>query len=132
MRLLVLDGSTVLRRVVERLAPAGVQVESADTFETAYATLRERPPDALIVTLGPSDLPWSEIQRCCLEHEPPIPALFESCVWQDPEEAGLSEISSSSSFLRKPYSTEELRAEIDRLLAVAASSRQAHPRPTEH
>ena len=116
LRLLVLDGSLVLRHLVERLVPADVEVESADTFEQANSVLCGHPPDAVIVNLGPSPLPWREIQSCCQEHEPPIPVLFESCVYATPEEAGLDEINGTASFLSKPYPMEKLRAEIERLV----------------
>ena len=122
LRLLVLDGSLVLRHVVERLVPADVEVESADTFEQAYSVLCAHPPDAVIVNLGPSPLPWRELQSCCHEHEPPIPVLFESCVFATAEEAGLDEVSGIGSFLSKPYHTDQLRSEIDRLVTLARGS----------
>jgi DNA-binding response OmpR family regulator len=119
VRLLVLDGSLVLRHVVARLVPSDVAVESAATFDEAWRVLTQRPPDALIVTLGPSDLPWRRIQRRCHESDPPIPVLFESCVHPTPEEAGLDAIDGLSSFLGKPYPASQLRSEIDRLLRLA-------------
>jgi len=122
LRLLVLDGSLLLRSVVERLVPADVDVESADSFEKAYSVLCAQPPDAVIVNLGPSALPWREIQACCLEHQPPIPVLFESCVYKSAEEAGLDAVRGPCSFLSKPYHTVQLSTEIDRLLSLARSS----------
>ena len=119
MHLLVLDGSTVLPALVRRLAPPGVDVECAATFEEARLRLTERPPEAMIVNLTPAELPWWELQILCQEHCPPIPVLFESCVHHSPDEAGLESLSSSGRFLEKPYSLPQLRAEIERLVEVA-------------
>lgn len=136
MRLLVLDGSRILRRVVERIVSAEVEIESAETFDDAHREICDHPPDAVIVNLGPSDLPWHEIQRCCHEHNPPIPVLFESCVCRTPQEAGLEELDPYSAFLPKPYHAQELRDHIERLLRLA-SGEKADPavdstRPTVH
>lgn len=123
MRLLVLDGSLVLRLLVERIVPADVEVESASSFEQACETLDAHPPDAVIVNLGPSELPWARIQRQCHEHDPPIPILFESCIFATPDEAGLDEVSDYGAFIRKPYHKEQLVAEIDRLMRLAQEAR---------
>jgi DNA-binding response OmpR family regulator len=127
LRLLVLDGSRVLRQVVERLVSSEVEVESADTFDEAYDVLCGRPPDAAIVTLGPSELPWRKIQRCCFEHQPPIPVLFESCVFHDAEEAGLDDLDDLGAFLTKPYHTAELKGAIDGILRIAERTRPSAP-----
>lgn len=122
MHLLVLDGSQVLLSLVRRLAPAEVEVESAATFDEALKRLALRPPQALIVDLTPSDLPWGELQRLCQKHDPPIPVLYESCVHRNPLEAGLGALNGSGHFLEKPYSLSDLRREIERLVDVAAAS----------
>ncbi len=119
MRLLVLDGSRVLHTLVRRLAPSGVDVEEALTFHEAEQTLRERPPDAVIVNLTPAELPWAELKRLCQTHTPPIPVLYESCIHQCPSEAGLGELHPTGEFLTKPYSVSELRRQIDRLVHLA-------------
>ena len=119
MELLVLDGSLVLPSLVRRLAPPGVDVESASSFDEARQRLRRRPPQALIVNLTPAELPWQEIQAFCQEHSPPIPVLYESCVHHSPDEAGLTALNGSGRFIEKPYSVDELRAEILRLMAAA-------------
>ena len=132
MHLLVLDGSRVLLSLVRRLAPAGVEVESVATFDDALKRLALRPPQALIVNLTPSDLPWDELQRLCEKHKPPIPVLYESCVHRSPLDAGLRVLNGSGSFLEKPYSLAELRQEIERLVETAAAagrSDQAIERP---
>lgn len=121
MRILVLDGSRVLLALVRRLAPDGAEVESAATFDDALKRLALRPPDALIVDLTPSDLPWEELQRLCQKHRPPIPVLYESCVHRSPLDAGLEALNGTGHFLEKPYPLAALRREIERLVDTAAS-----------
>ncbi len=125
VRLLVLDGSRVLPAVVARLVPSGVEVESARSFREASRRLRERPPEALIVNVGPSPLPWRQLQELCASHRPPIPVLYESCVYHDPVEAGLGQLSPCGHFLEKPYSIDQLRREIDWLVDQAEARCQA-------
>lgn len=120
MRLLVLDGSLVLPSLVRRLAPAEVEVEAADSFERAVARLIAHPPDAVIVNVGPADLPWQQLKSFCEGHTPKIPVLFESCVYRDPAEAGLTPLDPSASFLCKPYSVDDLRSAIRLLISWAA------------
>ncbi len=119
MHLLVLDGSRVLHSLVRRLAPEGVDIESVASFDDALKRLALRPPQALIVNLTPADLPWGELQRLCQRHLPPIPVLYESCVHRDPLDAGLEVLNGSGNFLTKPYSLDELRHEIARLVEAA-------------
>jgi DNA-binding response OmpR family regulator len=118
------------------MVAADVEIDSATTFDEAHRELCEHPPDALIVNLGPSELPWRELQRRCREHVPPIPVLFESCVLRSPQEAGLEELDAYSAFLRKPYHAQELRIHIERLLRLASGEETgvaAEPaKPTVH
>ena len=116
MHLLVLDGSLVLPSLVRRLAPPGVDVESAATFDEARLRLTQDPPEAMIVNLTPAELPWQELQNLCQDHSPPIPVLYESCVHHSPGEAGLAALATNGHFIEKPYSLPQLRAEIERLV----------------
>lgn len=120
MRLLVLDGSSVLRNLVMRLVPNGVEVETAATFDEARSRIEGDPPNAVIINVTPSDLPWRGIQALCHDHEPPIPVLYESSVWDNPSEAGLEDLDGHSHFLKKPYSAAELRSNLLRLIELAA------------
>lgn len=129
MHLLVLDGSRVLPSLVKRLAPRGVDVESAATFDEARLRLEHSPPEAVIVNLTPAELPWQELQALCQAHSPPIPVLYESCVHRSPREAGLASLDSMDRFLEKPYSLEELRSEIERLIEGATT--RLPPQDTE-
>jgi DNA-binding response OmpR family regulator len=126
MRLLVLDGSQVLHSLVRRLAPEGVAVERAPTFDRAIALLVGNPPDAVMVNIGPADLPWQRFQGFCQSHSPKIPVLFESCIYRDAAEAGLDALDPSAQFLAKPYSADLLKAQIERLIDCAAWCR-THP-----
>ena len=122
MRLLVLDGSLVLPSLVRRLAPEGLKIEEATTFERAVAILSANPPDAVIANVGPADLPWHELKSFCQEHSPTIPVLFESCVFQEPQEAGLDDLDPSAIFITKPYSMDDLRRAIRLLVLWAEKS----------
>ncbi len=117
MRLLVVDGSRLLVSLVRRLVREPIDVEVADSFEEALAVLMRDPPDALIVNVTPADHPWGELKAVCQRHEPKIPVIFESCVYQTPLEAGLGNLNHSAAFLPKPYELEALRGELARLLA---------------
>jgi DNA-binding NtrC family response regulator len=131
MHLLVLDGSLVLPSLVRRLAPEGVEVESVATFDEALKRLALRPPDALIVNLTPADLPWKSLQSLCEKHSPPIPVLYESCIYRSPVEAGLASLNGTGHFLEKPYSLTELRSEIERLVDLATPRADlGHDRPS--
>lgn len=122
MRLLVLDGSRVLLSVVARLVPEGVKVESVRTLSEARRRLSEHPPEALIVDLSPARLPWREMQKLCDQHIPPIPVLYESCVFHSPAEAGLAALSPSGRFLEKPCPIARLRHEIEWLVREAEAT----------
>lgn len=121
LRLLVLDGSRVLYCLVERLAPEGVQVEHTTSFDQAIEELQNHAPDAVIVNVTPTELPWAHLQALCHEHRPyPIPVLYESSVFLSPQEAGIDELDSHSTFVTNPFHPSDLRRHIHRLLDLAA------------
>ena len=122
MRILILDGSRVLVELVRRLVPAGVEIESATSFDHAVQVLRLHPPDAVIANVSPANLRWTRIQELCHDHRPPIPVLYESCVFTDATDAGFHDLDAWSAFLPKPYHTDDLRTQIQRLLAAAHRS----------
>lgn len=119
MRILVLDGSRVLPTLVRRLAPRNVEIELVADFEHAEKVLEENPPSAVIADVSGAGLPWSRLKTLCERHVPPIPVLFESCIFRTPEGAGIGALSDSSAFISKPHSLEDLRVEIDRLVSLA-------------
>ena len=131
MRLLVLDGSRVLVELVRRLAPPGVEVECADSIEQAFKILMLYPPDALIVNVSPSRIGWNRLQGLCHEHSPPIPVLYESCVYHSPREAGIDDLDPWSAFLAKPYHAEDLKHQIHRLVTTVIRLNSPEPQ-TQH
>jgi CheY-like chemotaxis protein len=128
LRILILDGSRVLLELVRRLVPPEVVIESASSFDQALLILLKNPPDAIIANVGPADLRWKRIQDLCHEHSPPIPALFESCVFSSPAEAGFNDLDAWSHFLPKPYHTADLEHELQRLIEAASSAARSNRR----
>ena len=110
----------MLPALIERLAPPGVEVEIASTYDEAKCTICGRPPSAVIVNLGPADLPWHELHECCRTQSPPIPVLYESCIYHSPDEVGIGCLDEDCTFLTKPYSVAELRIQLERLLKQAS------------
>jgi len=120
VRLLVLDGSRILPTLVQRIAPPGVEAYAVSTIEEAIDEIRLGQAQAVIANIGPANLPWKELQRICEESKPPIPVLFESCVHQSLEEAGMGRAREWSAFVVKPYPLDELRKQVEQLTARAA------------
>ena len=127
MRLLVLDGSRVLVELVRRMAPPDVEIECANSIEQAFRILMLHPPDAIIVNVSPSRIGWNRLQSLCHQHSPPIPVLYESCVYLSPGEAGIDKLDPWSDFLAKPYHAEDLKRQIDRLISTASRLRSPKP-----
>jgi DNA-binding response OmpR family regulator len=98
-------------------------VEAARTLADASRQLRDHPPEALIVNVRPASAPWEKLRDLCERHDPPIPVLYESCIFHDPAEAGLGELSSCGHFLEKPYTIAELRCEVEWLVREAENHR---------
>jgi DNA-binding response OmpR family regulator len=121
LRLLVLSGSRVVPTLIEYLTPADVEVTSIDSFEKAVHELEGVAPDGLVVDVGHSQTPWSQLQMLCAQHSPPVPILFESALYSTPEAAGVDHLSPSSSFLGAPYDLPRLRQEILHLLGEMES-----------
>lgn len=121
MRLLVLDGSRVVGHLVRRFVPDDVEVECVDSFDSAIEQLLHHTPDAVIVDVTPTALPWDRIQDICERHQPPIPVLYESCTCENPEEAGIGNLNGNSAFLAKPYHAAEFQLQIERLLQAVAN-----------
>ena len=100
----------------ERLAPAGVEVVTADSFRHALEILRDDPPAAAIFSIAPPDLPWQEVGELCRSHTPPIPFLCCSAVEDDPQ--AIERIRCATDhFFCKPIPASELRSRIERLIA---------------
>lgn len=113
MRLLVVDRCSLMRWVVQHLAPPGVEVEQATTLEEALEILRHQPPKAAIFNLTPDSFPWAEIERLCRQRQPPISTAFFSCVHRNGIEAGIP--AGMENFFVKPIPIAVLRQQIRRL-----------------
>lgn len=127
MRLLVLDQSRILPWLVRHELPSEVEVEAVFSFEEAERALREEPLDAAVVSLPPAHLPWHSFQHLCASRQPPVPVLYESCVFDCACEAGLEPGDGYVEFLPKPAPRAELRAALARLLAEADRARAPQP-----
>lgn len=116
MRFLVLDGSHLLISLIQRILDGKVDLEEVATFDDALSALEHRPPEAVIANIGPDGLPWRDFQDVCQAHSPKIPVLFESCVYRNPEDAGLGPLNHSCFFIEKPYHASDLKKQLERLV----------------
>jgi DNA-binding response OmpR family regulator len=100
------------------------RVESASCFKEAQRILQNEPPDALIVNLTPTDLPWRALKDICDSHQPPIPVIYESCVFKNAADAGIGDLSANSTFLPKPYPLKELKQQLRKMLRNGSPQRR--------
>ena len=124
MRVFVLDESQLLAWVVGRLSPPGTEVVAFTSFDDARRVLLENPPDAAVVSLTSAHLPWREFRQLCADSRPPVPILYESCVFSSAEEAGLEPGSGDARFLPAPASRTNLKEALERLLSDARGARE--------
>ena len=125
MRLLVVDESPLLPWTVERLSPAGTEVASARSLEAARRLLVVAPPDAVVVSVPPATLPWSEFQQLCASRQPPVPVLYLSCLFGSTAEAGFDGAAGRPEFLRKPVERADFEAALGRLIDEARVARSS-------
>jgi two-component SAPR family response regulator len=119
-RVLVVDGSHLMVRLVEMLVPDDVEVVQASRFADARTLLAFDPPDAAIFNLTPWDLEWSRLVALCHEHAPPIPFVLCSTLDRDlPDELGLP--CPPLAVLGKPVQVAELRETLVRLLDAVST-----------
>lgn len=125
MRLLIIDESGVLPWVIQRLVPLGVDIEWVTSYRQAEQALRAHPPDAAIVSLTPARLPWRSFQSLCATQAPPVPVLYESCVYASPDEAGLTPVEGYAAFLKKPAPKADLQFALERLVDESLRLRES-------
>ena len=113
--------------MVRHEIPSGIEIEAVSSFEEAERALRDGAPDAAVVSLPPAHLPWRAFQHLCASREPPVPVLYESCVFGCACDAGLEPGDGYVEFLPKPAPRTELRAALTRLLAEVDRSRSPEP-----
>lgn len=122
VRVLLVDGSQLMVRIVEMLVPDGVEVVQASRFVDARTLLAFDPPDAAIFNLTPASLDWPRLVSLCHDHEPPIPFVLCSTLDRDPsDELELS--GRPVAMIRKPVEVAELRSTLDRLLLEVSAAR---------
>ena len=124
MRVFVLDESQLLAWMVGRLSPPGTEVVGLTSFDDARRALLENPPDAAVVSLTSAHLPWREFRQLCSDCRPPVPILYESCVFSSAEEAGLEPGSDEGRFIQAPASRTNLKEALERLLGDARGARE--------
>lgn len=119
MRVLVVDPSRLLPWIVRHELGEDAEIVAVRTFEDAERAVRERPPDAAVVSLPPAHLPWQKFQHLCATRVPPVPVLYESCVPPEKADFTLDPGDGYAAFLLKPACRRELRAALESLLAAA-------------
>lgn len=124
VRLLVLDQCRILPLRIGREIPPGVEIVAASGVREAERLIRVDAPDAAVVSLTPASVDWPAFQRLCSRHHPPIPVLYESCVYSAAAEIGLRESDGYAAFLPKPSPAADLRLALLRLLEEAERSRE--------
>ena len=97
---------------------------SLTSFEEARRLVEENPPDAAVVSIPPARLAWRDFQRICATRRPPVPVLYESCVFASAVEAGLEQVEGPAMFLRKPIPRSEFASALEALLARAREGRE--------
>ena len=123
MRLFVLDESRVLAWMVERLSPRGTDVVGLTSFDDARRALLENQPDAAVVSITSTHLPWREFQELCESREPWVPVLYESRVFTSATEAGIALLRSHVLFLHTPAPIPEFEEALAGLLGAAREAR---------
>jgi DNA-binding response OmpR family regulator len=118
VRILVIDGCQLNAWLVGRLAPPGVNIEQVQSFEGAREVLTTNPPDAVILNVTPCELPWGQLADLCRNHEPPIPYLLCSTVFDDSELAP-ADHGPGVSYCYKPVSVPHMRRQIEALVTRA-------------
>jgi hypothetical protein len=123
MRVLVLDQSGILPWLVEHASTPGTVVQAVRSVEEAERAVRERPPDAAVVSMPHAQLPWARFQHLCAVQQPPVPVLYESCIHRSVRDAGIDPDDGVALFLHTPAH----RAELERALADLLELAQPHP-----
>jgi len=124
LRLLVVDSNQLLGWQLRHELPPEIELEVVGDFSAAERHLREAAPDAAVVSLPPAELPWRLFQRLCAAHRPPVPVLYESCLFASAEAAGLDSEDGYAAFLPKPATRSALSRALAELLSAAGAARQ--------
>lgn len=128
IRVLVVDGSNLMCRLVENLAPDGVGVDQAMTFSQAQQSLAIEPPQAVIFNITPCHLKWRLLINLCRNHEPQIPFICCTTLAEDHDIVQDLPCDREGIFF-KPFPVSELKLCLRELLDRAPDSViESHPR----
>ncbi|CAN5380506.1 hypothetical protein BH10PSE1_BH10PSE1_23890 [soil metagenome] len=115
--LLVEDDVNVSAIAVELLTGLGLEVEAVETGPQALQVLAERAFDVMLSdVVMPGGMTGIELARVCAERHPDLPILLTSGYAGDDVDEALSD--APWPFLRKPYSSEQLREALGDLLPM--------------
>jgi len=126
LRLLVVDSNQLLGFQLRHELPPEIELEVVGDFSAAERRLRETPPDAAVVSLPPAELPWRDFQRLCAARRPPVPVLYESCLFGNAQAAGLGSADGYAAFLPKPATRSALSRALAELLSAAGDAREGN------
>jgi two-component system, cell cycle sensor histidine kinase and response regulator CckA len=121
VRLLLIEDEELVREsLADALRLAGVDVVAADSGVSGIAVLREGPGeiDVVLLDLSMPDLPGEEVFARLVAMRPDLPVILST---GHEREAALGRFAgpAPAGFLRKPYRTPQMLAEIRRCLGAA-------------
>lgn len=129
---LVVDDETLFAKaVVRHLERAGFRCGQVGTLAAARAALAERTPDLLLLDMRLPDGSGLDFLKQ-LRQTSAVPVIVMTA-YGEVEDAVAAMKAAASDYLRKPVDLEELRLDIDKVLAQAALGRQLeYSRAREH
>ena len=116
--LIVDDEKDVVIVLEERLANAGYLVIKAQSGKEAIDAAKDQQPDLILLDIIMPEMDGGEVARKlkgCPETRD-IPVIFLTCLFSKKEEKNKGRVIGGNVFIAKPYSTEELLAEVRKLL----------------
>lgn len=121
--ILLVEDVAAVREVIRRgLASAGHQVHATEDAAEAQALLAAGTcqPDLLVTDVMMPGLSGPELAAYCRGLDPDLPVLFVSGYTDDETGTALADPAERTGFLGKPFTIDDLLAEVGRLLALSA------------
>ena len=116
--LIVDDEKDALFILEKELAGRGYSVISADNGRDALDLAKSQYPDLIILDIWMPEMDGTEV-AANLREDPTtknIPVMFLTCLFSKSEERELGSVAASRVLIAKPYSIEELSAQIEELI----------------